>query len=232
MYTLTGRSKIKLLLISLLLIFFVTIIFLSSYIIYKDGKIRSLQKSADSFAESVRKDSSSRNKDGKIPEQVEQQLKIVVDLKSPKKNRYIALTNLAFFYSNEYALTNDPSVRQVSSNILGGYAKDNFSDLYNESVFNFICADPKCGQPIPSEVKKVLDLIDKNTTMSNIAKSTISKNLKNAGHMTDKDEGLFGLQLSLNQLKREGTPEASEAAKILLDYMKKEYNYSEKSLPK
>lgn len=232
MYSLAKKSRIKLLLTTFLLFSLAIIAVLFSYIFYNNYKIKSLQKENENFAKFVRDDILSRTKNENSLRYVEEQLKILTDLKLSKKTRYNALSSLAFFYSNEYSLTNDPSIRLVSKNVLGKYGEDNFSDLYNDSVFTFICADPNCGQPIDTRIQKALNLINKSETMSNIAKITIADNLRNAGYMTDINERQFGIKLSISQLNNEESSEASEAAKILIDYLNQEYKYSELDLPK
>ena len=220
MGSLFNQIDIKRLLLILLIIIFIVIAILSFYFIFKTETRKKQLKSNVIFVEYVKKDAQSRIKDQKQIKFIEDQLVIIQSSSLKTTTRYDSLVRIEEIYSNEYRLTNNPSTRQVINNILGSYAKENFPKLYNESLFNTPCADPTCGNPIPSDISNVIRIIENDEQIPNIAKETIRLNLKNASYLPDKTEGLFGLKLSLSQINRFNDPEASAAAKILSNYIK------------
>ncbi|KKP80857.1 MAG: hypothetical protein UR81_C0014G0013 [Candidatus Levybacteria bacterium GW2011_GWB1_35_5] len=218
----TSKHTYKRPLAIILSLFIVMILALSAFFIYKKYKA---EQSTNALVEYIRKEIKIRSSTKDVPEQIEKQLSIIKKTSLPAQQRSTALSNLAFYFSNEYSTTNDPQIRLISQNVIGKYVKENFPNLYNPTIFNFVCADPKCGKPLSPEIKQVLDQITKSDLPENI-KITASENLRNASYMldTNSSDKIFGIRLVISQLQRSGNPVGSNSANILTKYLKYNYN--------
>jgi len=164
--------------------------------------------------------------DNKTPnERIENELaKLKNDSLSDQK-KFEALSNLAFYFADEYATKHNPSVREFSSTVIAKYAKENYPNLYNESMFNFVCADLSCGQELSLEIKQIFKLLDESGAEPEYI-DAIKSNLTVIGYIPDSevDEKKYGFSFIYPQILELNNPKASEAAKILKNYAKQKYN--------
>lgn len=201
------------------------IIFLSAFLLHKKQQSDEAQKLTDAFVSQIRVEVATRNVAKKVPDQIEKKLESVQNRKLPEQKRYDALISLAFYFSNEYSLSHDAKIRQISKDVIGKYAKEQFPGVtYNKTIFEFICADPSCGPPVSPEIKQALDLIAKSNLPENI-KVTVNQNLTSAAYMTNNNlsDKIFGIRLSIVDLQQSGNSTGSEAADLLTSYLEKNY---------
>lgn len=222
------RSSLRIKLLALTLaIFILAILVLAAYIFLNQTKIKSEQKKAEILTEDIKLNISGTSSNSTTPDFIEKKLLIINNMKLDDKKRYGALSDIAFYYASTYSTLHDPSIRLFSIKILGKYAKQEFPRLYNRSVFEIPCSDTQCGQDLTTELKNVLSLIDKSS-LSKLAKDTITDNVKTAGYMQDTGISLAykkdGFRLVYAQLMGTGDPIASEAAKQLSSYALVKYN--------
>lgn len=219
------RPKLKIFLAIVFSLFIVVAIAFSAFLLYKKHQSDIAQKTTDAFVKNIRAEAGSRNEAKKVPEQIERQLETIQNRNLSEEKRYNALINLAFYFSSEYSLSHDPEIREISKNVIGKYAKEQFPKIsYNKTIFEFICADPSCGPPLNPEIKRALDLVDKSDLPENI-KVTVNQNLTNAAYMNDKNlsDKIYGVRLSISDLQQSGNPTASDAANILTKYLEENY---------
>ena len=218
-----GSNRIKLLLAGAVLFLVIAIVIIIS-IILLDRRKGPRQKASDAFVEYVKMEIIPKSDSKNTTELIEQQLSIIKNINLSDKQRYDATIVLLEYLSNEYSITNDPSIRLIAKNVVGKYAKEQFPRLYNESRFDFACVDPQCGMDLSPEIKQALNIIEKSN-LSEGAKVTISENLKSAGYTPESNlqDKLFGLQLSISQLEEYGDPVGSDAAKLLKKYLLDKY---------
>lgn len=158
-------------------------------------------------------------------ERIEKELAKLRDKSLSDQEKFDALSTLAFYFADEYATTHDPKVREFSSTVLAKYAKEKFPKHYNESMFNFVCADLTCGQKLSPELNQIIKLVKESKAEPDY-KNTIISNLTNVGYIPDSetDEKMYGFSFIYPQMLELGDPKASEAAALLKKYAKQKYN--------
>lgn len=156
---------------------------------------------------------------------IEAQLNTVKNKKLSSELRYKALKNVVFSFKAEYFREHNPYLRNYILEDLNIFAKNNFKEEYNEDDFTVSCSDPQCGQKLNPELQKILTIMDKSKAPDD-EMSTLRKNFLTAAYSPeeDKEQIVFGLELTIDQLEETGYKEASEAALLLRAYIKKEYN--------
>lgn len=219
-----SNVKIRRFLFVFLFIFIIIGITLSGYFIYQRNKIAKTQADTKIFVNDVKTEVLSVSGQKDLPANIEDKLLTLNDMKKTKDERYRALDDLSFIFANAYSTTHDPSIRKFSSIVLDRYFKSQFPDKYNDSLFNFPCADPECGQKLSPEIESVIKEVNENDIPSYM-KKTIIINLTSAGYVPDSDiEGKrFGINLVVEQLRETGDPEASKSAEKLVSYFKDRY---------
>lgn len=203
----------------LLVIFFFLIICIP-LLVYLISKTTKTQTFVNKVEEKVL--TTSGNK--KLPVNIEDKLSTINNTKKTREERYNALFDLSFIFANAYSTTHDPTIRRFSSEVIDSYFKSQFPDKYNDSLFNFPCADPECGQKLSPEIETVIKEVSENDIPSYM-KKTIIINLTSAGYVPNRDiEGKrFGIKLVVDQLKETGDAEASKSAETLVNYFKDKY---------
>lgn len=159
-----------------------------------------------------------------VPDQIKRQLDSLSDLKISREDKAKALSNLSFYFSAAYSETHDPEIRNFAATVLSEYAKNNFANEFDNTLFNFPCSDPTCGQALSPEIEVVLNIVPK-TGIPDYAKDGVIQNLKTAGYIPDSDlnNKQVGFETVINQLERYGDPEASRAAALLREFFTEKY---------
>ena len=151
----------------------------------------------------------------------------ITEINSPKlakKDKYKSLTNISFYLSGQYTQTHNPGLRKVVNTDLNSFAKKNFSEYYQPSDFEVPCSDTVCGREITEEFQNIISIIEKSK-MDNIDKEIILLNLKTVGYKpaSDKGNAVIGLTIVIQQLEDTKDTNASEAARLLKEYLKDTY---------
>ncbi|MBI4098174.1 MAG: hypothetical protein HY426_04005 [Candidatus Levybacteria bacterium] len=210
--------KIRRLLFVFFFIFIIVCLVLIGYFIYQRSR------PTNTFVNNVEKKVLAVSGYKELPANIEDKLSIINNTKKTKDERYKALYDLSFIFANAYSTTHDPSIRKFSSEVIDSYFKSQFPDEYNDSLFNFPCADPECGQKLSPEIESVIKEVSGNDIPSYM-KNTIIINLTSAGYVPDSDiDGKrFGINLVVDQLKETGDAQASKSAEKLVNYFKDRY---------
>lgn len=151
-------------------------------------------------------------------------LDILNNAKLSDKERYEALKDIAFYFGVAYAASHDPQFRKNIITIMD-YAKNNFSNLYEEEFFATGCADPECGEQKDDEFKKIEQEINESGISLEYLNTT-TKNLEQAIYMPadEVDEKKYGFGLVIDQLYIQNNPLASAAAEHLKSYVEEKYS--------
>lgn len=139
--------------------------------------------------------------------------------------RYKALVNLVIYFRGGYSSTHNPAIRNYVQITLNSFAKENFPNQYSEGDFLLPCSDPQCGHEITSEFENIIRIIEKSNLVQ-YQKDIILSNLKTVAYkpVEDKFNATTGLTIVIEQLEEGGNAQASEAAKLLKDYLKRTYS--------
>lgn len=161
-------------------------------------------------------------------EKVDLNLEKVRDTRLSSRDRYAAFKNIIFDYNAGYFSTHNPALRKFVMENLNEYAKRNFPKEYSAKDFLVACSDLQCGQNINSELKIIIEDIDKSKYIPDYAKRVVLKNLQTVGYSpeSDKDQNIFGIELAIDQLDSLAIKQASDAATTLKTYLKNKYNYN------
>lgn len=212
------RSKILLIFIALI---FVLIIPIGLYFfILTDPQLRSLQNEGIEIT--------NQYPDYISEERVNNNFLILKNKDESEKNRYTALSNLAFFFGSGYSDSNDPRVRNFVLK-LGEYANKNYPNQYVKANFNPFCQDSTCGPKIPTEITNLINDIDRNSKITESDKLFIIKNLQNTAYMEEDDpeaKFYFYLQTYIelsNQASVASTSSVTKLADDLKTFIKAKY---------
>lgn len=116
------------------------------------------------------------------------QIAIVEDNTKSQQEKYDALQSLELFLKSEYSRTNNPKYYVLLKNKVKPYVKENYPDLYDESVFYTSCQHEECADDEqPVELQEILNLI-KESDLPDVVKETLIQDLINTGYKSDKTE--------------------------------------------
>ncbi len=210
----------KLLLVLFILLLILTIPIGLYYFILSDPQIRTLQNEGIEIA--------NQYPDYISEERINNNFTILKNKKESEKNRYTALSNLAFFFGSGYSDSNDPQVRKYVLK-LGEYANKNYPNQYVKANFNPFCQDSTCGPKTPVEITNLINDIDRNPKISESDKLFIIKNLQNTSYMEEDDpeaKFYFYLQTYIelsNQASTASTSSVTKLAEDLKTFIKAKY---------
>lgn len=146
--------------------------------------------------------------------------------------RYKALEDVYFYFAAAYTTTYNPKLREYINKDFNNYYKEQLPKFYNDvenyGKFDIPCADPICGKNIDSDLNKIISLINELQVDPVIKGSSIS-DLKTAAYKPDnneidKQDKIYGFKLVIRLLNSAEDKNASETAKMLSDYLRKNYN--------
>lgn len=214
----TTKAKVSLLAI----IFLISLIFCVILIIYFIN-YQGVNKNPTEFINKISQNVQDSTGKRVISDAVKRNLDSLTSNKSDKE-KYLALKNLSFYYSDEYSKSRDPKLREFSSQAIDNYAKSAFPKFYDKNDFIIPCADPSCGEKMNTESETILKMIN-SSGLEDYRKETIVINYKTASYIPiDRlAEKRMGMTLVVNQLTRYGDPVASQAAQSLKEYLIKRY---------
>jgi len=218
-------SKKKFVIISLL----VLIITLSLLILYYKSTPPNISYISNSQVEQIVNKAQELGPTG-MTTRVKQALGKLNNPKLSDEQIYASLSDIYFYFSADYSITHNPKIREYINNDFNKYYKEQFPKLYNNNNYGQLiisCADPICGKNIDSDMNKIISIIN-NLNIDSLVKDSLLSNLKTAAYIPDnnqfdKQEKIFGFRSVINDLNSTENKNASEAAKMISDYLIKNY---------
>lgn len=210
----------------LAVILLISIIIISYLILFKLNDVMNSTSETKIFTKEV-KELSDKHTNSFNNNQVDAALRKINNQSLSEKDRYDALVDLSFYYAVAYSNGHSSEVR-AQNNVVSDYARENYSNFYDENYFSIPCADPECGEK-PDEIMQEILKNVKVLKIEDVKHDTILKNLDTAIFMPANEvllpEKLTAYSLVINQLQFENNQQASNAALLLIDYLKIKYNY-------
>jgi hypothetical protein len=147
-------SRILLILLVLLAIFFLVVIFIGAKRLKSkspfEEKILVLSQQLTSSGEATSFTTPFINSLKKIPTEKDSKL------------QYKSLFNIAAGVAAQYSSSHNPNLRKFLES-LGSFAQTNYQDNYKKSDFFILCSDTECGtSSLPPEIVKIKEQIEKN----------------------------------------------------------------------
>ena len=141
------------------------------------------------------------------------------------KIRFESLIKIANTVADEYYETNVPFYRNFITKDLNNYAKEKFPKSYSPNLFIVLCADSTCGEPESSEIKEIINYVNKSK-IDESTKNSILQNIKNMSFLSKEniDDKEFMAKFIDNQLNRYDDPDALQASSLLKNYFRQNYN--------
>jgi hypothetical protein len=219
----SNNKRVSILILSILVLLLILIAILSGFIIYLN-KYSGLKRTNTSNLSSSVKETVGKNKYYFSEKQVQSALNKISNKSLSDSERYKGLSNLAFYFAVAYSASHNPALRDYVVS-LNKYGKENFPKDYNAPDFDVSCSDPDCGEKPDDEFYKIEKEI-RESGIKPLYEDTIIKNFEIAYYTPIKDieNKNVVLTITINQLKSLGDPEASSAAKHIINYAKKKYS--------